>query len=430
MKFFGLEIARSRPASGERRAMQITQNASHEEIIAFFGLDPSNLPYVTTASALRVPAVLSAVTFLSRTMATLDLAAFRTTAQGPKKLSGRLQTLVGQAPNPEWSSWMARVYFWQGVFLHGRGLFAILRQNGQPYEIWPMDPTAVRVSMDGFGRKTYTVSIAATQPVMKTFASSDVIDVPFMLAPNMVNVMSPIMLGEKAIQLALAMNGYGATFFAGGGVPPLALEGPLPQGREAMQRAINDVHRAIDGARSSEKPIFPMPAGHKLTQVGYDPAKGQMTEARLFQIQECARIWQIPPVFIQDLSKATFSNAEQQDLHLVKHLIGQWAKAFEDEANLKLFGQMNNSRYVRHDLDSLMRGDFTSRMTGLAQAVQNALLTPNEARNSEGRPSLPGGDDLFMQGATVPIADTGKPPAKPAKTPNADAGANDGGEDQ
>jgi hypothetical protein len=43
-------------------------------------------------------------------------------------------------------------------------------------------------------------------------------------------------------------------------------------------------------------------------------------------------------------------------------------------------------------------------MNGLGQAVQNALLTPDEARALENRPSKGGNaDKLFIQGATVPI---------------------------
>jgi HK97 family phage portal protein len=411
VRLFGFDVSRGQSAS-ERRAQQITQNATPEEVMAFFGLANVRLPTVTVASALRVPAVLAAGAFLSRTMATLTLEAMRQTDKGPISVGGRLQTLVRDAPNPEWSSYQARAYFWQGVFFHGRGLFAILRQNGQPYELWPMDPSAVRVSMNGFGEKTYTLTTTGTQPTTKSFAAADVIDVPFMLAPNMCSVFSPIHLGEKAIQLALAMNDYGSTFFAGGGVPPLALEGPQPTGKEAAQRAMSDVNRAIETARQSNKPIFPMPPGHKLTQVGYDPAKGQMVDARLFQIQEIARVFQIPPVFLQDLSKATFSNAEQQDLHLVKHLISQWATALEQEMNLKLFGQMNGRRYVRHDIDSLLRGDFQTRMEGLARSVQGGIRTPQEARRAEGLPDHPNpaANELFIQGATMPL---GTVPAKP-----------------
>lgn len=199
------------------------------------------------------------------------------------------------------------------------------------------------------------------------------------------------------------MQAYGRKFFAGGGVPPLALVGPVPQGADALRRAMADIQRAIEAARQSDAPVFAMPPGHDLKPVGFEPEKGQLTEARRFQNEEIARAFQLPPVFLQDLSRGTFSNTEQQDLFFVKHLIGQWAEAFEQEMNLKLFGQMNGRRYVEHNLDGLQRGDFKSRIEGLARGIQTAQLTPDEARALEGRRSKPNGDTLYIQGATVPL---------------------------
>jgi HK97 family phage portal protein len=244
----------------------------------------------------------------------------------------------------------------------------------------------------------------------KEFPAADVIDIPFMLKADQLSHYGPVTLAAKAIQLALAMNDYGSNFFAGGGVPPLALSGTLPEGGAALKRAANDVDRAIKFAQQNKSPIMPIPAGHDLKAVGFDPQKGQMTDARLFQIQEIARAWQMPPVFLQDLSKGTFANVEQQDLHLVKHLISQWAKALEDELNLKLFGRNRDSRYVEHNLDGLMRGDFKSRIEGIARAIQTAQLTPNEGRALENRPKHknPSADELLVQGATVVL---GQPPA-------------------
>jgi len=171
-----------------------------------------------------------------------------------------------------------------------------------------------------------------------------------------------------------------------------------------MKRASNDIMRAINEAKASGKPIVQLPPGYSLKPIGFDPDKGQMTDARSFQIAEIARVLQLPPVFLQDLSHGTFSNTEQQDLHLVKHLVAQWARALEEELNLKLFGQRNGGRYVAHNLDGLMRGDFTTRMEGLARAVQTSIITPDEARALENRPAKGGNaDKLFMQGATTPI---------------------------
>jgi len=45
----------------------------------------------------------------------------------------------------------------------------------------------------------------------------------------------------------------------------------------------------------------------------------------------------------------------------------------------------------------LLRGDFQTRMEGLSQGVQNALITPNEGRKMDNRPPLPGGDALHLQ---------------------------------
>lgn len=363
-------------------------------LLQVYGLGNIDLPAVTTDTALTVPAFLAGVAFLSRSLAALPLHAFRKTARGPEKISGGLETLIHEAPNKEWTSFKLRQYFWQQVFTGGRGLLWIERSGSNITGLYPINPTKAKITRDGMGRTFYDVD-------GKIYPATDVIDVPFMLKADGIGHHGPVTLGAQAIQLALAMGQYGAKFFAGGGVPPLALVGPMPAGPDAMKRAMTDIQRSIDTAKASDKPLFPIPPGYELKPVGFDPDKGQMTEARRFSVEEIARVLQIPPVFLQDLTHGTFSNSEQQDLHLVKHLIAQWAEAFEEELNLKLFGQRNGGRYVEHNVDGLMRGDFVTRMNGLAQAVQTAILTPNEARALENRPALPNGDDLMIQGATV-----------------------------
>jgi phage portal protein BeeE len=40
----------------------------------------------------------------------------------------------------------------------------------------------------------------------------------------------------------------------------------------------------------------------------------QLIELQRFSIEQVARIYSLPPVFLQDLTHGTFSNTEQQDL--------------------------------------------------------------------------------------------------------------------
>lgn len=372
------------------------------------GLGGIELPAVTTDSALQVPAVSAAVSFLSRSMANLTLQLHKSTEAGSERITGGLATLIEEAPNPEWDSFRLREYFWTQVFTGGRGLLWIERSGSNIIGIWPITtPGGVTIKRDALGRTSYDVG-------GKVYPASDVIDVPFMLKSDGLGHYGPIVIGAKVIQLAIAMGDYAAKFFAGGGVPPLALEGPLPAGAEAMKRAMADIHRAIETAKGEDKPIFPMPPGYKLTPVGFDPDKGQMTEARRFVVEEIARIWGVPPWFLQDLTRANFANSENQDLSFVKHLVAHWANKLEQQMNLKLFGQRNGKRYVRHNVDSLLRGDFKTRADAVASLVNCGVYTPNIGAKYMGQEphTDPAADELYMQGGMVPLGTAESVPAQ------------------
>lgn len=410
-----VEISRG----GETRSSPENESVpvSASNFLAFFGINTDGTASVSIDEALEVPAVLAATSFLPRTLASLPLHALRVTDNGPERIKGGLQTLLHDAPNPDWTSFAWRQYLWDGVFTGGRGLAWIERAGTNISAIWPMDPAKTTVKRVG-GRKVYKFE-------NKEYSAAEVIDVPFRLKSDQITAVSPIAKGARTIRLALDMNSYGRGFFKGGGVPPLALVGPVPAGPEAIQRALAQVQEAIDVARASGKPIVNLPPGYELKPIGFEPEKGQMTEAQRYVVEEIARIWQLPPVFLQDLSRGTFSNTEQQDLHLVKHLISQWAKALEQELNLKLFGQMNTKRYAEHNLDGLMRGDFKSRIEGIVRGVQAGVYQPEEGRHFMGLPDSgdPNAKKLYMQGATVPL---GTQPVLPSpKEPATDGADND-----
>jgi HK97 family phage portal protein len=126
---------------------------------------------------------------------------------------------------------------------------------------------------------------------------------------------------------------------------------------------------------------------------------------------------------LQDLTNGTFSNTEQQDLHFVKHTLKRWVEQVEQELNLKLFGRGNNRQFVEFSMDGMLRGDFATRMQGYATAIQNGVSTPNEARQKENMPEKPNGDDLLIQGATVPLGS--QPIQGELNLPNPDGDKND-----
>lgn len=374
---------------------------SSEAVLQLFGLDALSAAdeVVTIDSALGVPAVWAAVNFLSGTLAGLPLKVFKKTKDGRAELTGQLASMLHDAPNEEMSSFEWRKYLFDTVFTHGRSVTFIERNTaGTPMYLWPLEPSKITYRMER-GRRLYDYDDNGKK---FTYAASDVIDIPFMVKPDRLHFYSPITSHKDVIGMAQAATKYAGRFFAGGGVPPFAVEGPF-QSPAGLKRASKDIENAIAKASKEKRLSLTLPSGHSIKQLGTDPAKAQLADLQRFLIEQIARIYSMPPTFLQDLTHGTFSNTEQQDLHFVKHTVKRWVEQFEQELNLKLFGRNRNSRYVELNVDGLLRGDFKTRMDGMAQAVQNAIMKPNEVRMKLNLPDDPQGNVLLVQGATVPL---------------------------
>lgn len=380
---------------------------SASNFMQFFGLDAFGVAAsgvsVTIDSAMGVPAVWGGVNFLSSTLAGFPLHVYRRSGDDRTRVKGDLPRLLNEAPNDELTSYQWRKNFWTNVFTGGRAFSFIERgPSGVPKFIWELDPRGMRVSRVA-GRRVYEYRDGDRS---FTYSAADIIDVAFALKPNGVDHRGPIASNKDVIGMAIAMTAYASRFFQGGGVPPFAITGQFVSSG-GMRRASEDLDAAVRKAAKEQRQALVLPAGMEIKPIGADPDKAQLTESHRFIIEQIARIYSIPPLFLQDLSRLTYSNAEQQDLHLAKHTLTGWQKQFEQELNLKLFGRSSNVQYVEGNMDALLRGDFRTRMEGHARAIAAGVSTPNEARRLENRPSMDGGDRLFMQGAMAPVGDLG-----------------------
>lgn len=397
---------------------------SSPQILQFFGLDEHGSAAgesVTIESALGVPAVWAAVNFISGTMAGLPLHLMRRTRSGTVRATGKLATILHDAVNDEVTSFAWRKGAFDQVLTGGRHVTFIERnQAGAVLNLWPLDPSKLTVKMDG-PRRVYDYQDGGRRV---RYAAADVIDLWFQLKPDGLTHRSPIFTNKDVIGQAQAATKYGSKFFQSGGVPPFAITGPF-QSPGAIQRSADDLAQAVAKAAKEQRLALSLPAGHEIKPIGVDPEKSQLVELQRFVIEQVARIYSLPPTFLQDLTHGTFSNTEQQDLHFVKHTLKRWVEQFEQELNLKLFGRASTRQFVKVNVDGLLRGDFKTRMEGYAQAIQNGIMKPNEARELENRPADAQGDRLMIQGATVPLGSQPQPGAEGDPGPANDPPAGD-----
>jgi len=353
---------------------------------------------VNVDNALGVPAVWAAVNFISGTLASMPLEVYRTTDTGHERIRSGVAAWLDRAVNPTLSSFAWRKYIFEQVLTGGRSVTLIVRNTvGVVTDLVPLDTANLHVfetNNGGFSGRGYRAR-------SQTYDASEVIDLTFMLKHNQIDIRGPIMHHKDVIGMAIAATRYGAKAFQAGGIPPAVLQGPFQSGA-AAQRASDDVAQATARLAREGRPVMALPAGHELKSVGFSPDEMQLIELQKFCVEQIARIYSLPPVFLQDLSTGTFSNTEQQDILLVKHTLRRWIEQTEQELNLKLFGRTSDL-HVRFNVDSLLRGDLKTRMEAHATAVQNGIKTPNEVRQHEELAPRDNGDDLLIQGATVPI---------------------------
>lgn len=386
------------------------QTVNAETMLKLLGLGSDGGNIVTPQQALSVPAVWSAVNFLSRTLAGLPLHVFK----GDKKQGGALGALLNHAANDGQSSTDLFRWAFDRVFVGGRAYILIERDaKGEPVNLFPLPPGSTKVQRTN-GVVSY---VYGTEQNAKVYPAADVIDLAYMRSEDLLSHYSPILACAQAINASINARSYGGKVFKNGGMPVFMIEGPFRDAATIM-RAEEDLAQATADAYSTGKTAIALPGGHKITSLAIEPQKLQMVDFQRFLIEEVARIYQLPPVFVQDLTHGTFSNTEQQDLHFTKHVVTGWTTAFEAELNLKLFGRENgkkaNRLSVKFNVDGLLRGDYKTRTEGHSTGVNAGVLTPNEARALENRPPLEGGDKLYIQGATVPLEIQSNMTASPA----------------
>jgi len=414
---FGLSFRRRPEAEAPEERARVVMDSGEEAIAEVLASGVSE--GVSMKEALSLPGVWAAINFLSAAMAGLPIEVFEKTAGdgGDNKISGGVADVLGAAVNDTTTSFSWRETFFAEVFGPGRAYTYVERnQLGKVINLFPMEYARTTVRKAN-GRLFYDYREPSGK--VKTYAGADVIDIAFLLKPDHVNHHNPVQTCAAAIRQGLNANRYALTVFGKNGVPPYVLKGPFSAAKE-MMRAAADLMKVTRRFAEDGKPVLPIPAGHDLVRLGDDPEKMQLTPVQIFAVGQVARIYQLPPVFLQELSKGNYNNIEHQDLHLVKHTLRRWVKKFEQELTLKIFGR-GSKRYVKLNLDGMMRGDFKTRIEAIAKAIQNGLMTPNEGRALENRAPLPGGDVLLVQGAMVPIELAGKAFAKPQ--PAEDAGA-------
>lgn len=351
------------------------------------------------------------VRVISETVATLPFHVFE------RRKDGRGVELAPQhhvyrrihdQPNEE----MTNVEFWETILSHallyGNG-FARIEWDGEvnPRGMYILHPDRVEVKRDRETGVKFYSSHQTDGGERLTIFDDDMLHIPGLGYDGMVGY-SPVHLHRRTIELGMAAGDYMLNYLKNNARPGMYISHPGRLGDTAQKNLRESWSAVHAGLQNAGKPGV-LEEGMKIETVG-SPAKDmEFLAMRKYQTEEIARIYRVPLHLIQSMERATFSNIEHQSIDFAMHTIRPWCKRIEARVNRTLLGpREGRTFFAEFAIDGLMRGDYASRIAGHAQAITSGQLTPNEARALENRNAIEGGDDLYMQGAMMPLSMIGQ----------------------
>ena len=210
---------------------------------------------------------------------------------------------------------------------------------------------------------------------------------------------STITAAREDLTMQMDTRDYGTSTMAKGGIPVGLF---IPQGK-VTDVARAEMENAWGKAKAKNKAVA-MPFGWDWKQISMNPDDVAFIESNQFGITTVARWFGVPPHKLADMGRATFNNAETTGIEFLTDTMTPILSKYEGEYNAKLLTlPSEEDLYLEYNIDAYLRADSVAKATAFAQYVQNGIKTPNEIRKYNNDESKEGGDDLFMQSATVPI---------------------------
>ncbi len=352
---------------------------------------------VDESTALTYSAVWCATRILSEGVAGLPAILYKRLPGGGKERAADelLYGLLHDEPNEETDSFQ---FFDQmtGWLVNWGNARAEIQRNGAGLAValWPIHPSRIRIKQRKAGEPL--VYLVRNNDTTETaIPAADMLDVCGPLSDDGVTGRGVIRQAREAIGMGMATEKYGGSFFGNGAMPGGVLTHPgrlKDEARKNMRRSWNEMY---SGPANANK-IAILEEGVKYDKISVPPEEAQFLQTRQFNVTEIARWYRIPPHMLADLSRATFSNIEEQGIDFVVHSLRPWLIRWEKAITRKLVPvEQRKTYFVEFLVDALTRGDIAKRTAALQIQFMNGAINQDEWREIENRNPLP--DDLGKQ---------------------------------
>lgn len=344
---------------------------------------------VSNEQAMRVSAVFGCWRILSDAVSTLPLDLF-TTVNGARVPVKKPPYLSFELPMMGRIEYLCQVVL--SLLTDGNAFVATPRDElGMITALFPLQPEMIEVHTTA-GGKTFVFA-------GHEFSYLDIMHIPGMVMPGNNRGVSPIRAARDIIDAAEKAQSYGRAMIANHAVPPAIIEVPDSGGgdpEEDRKRAVKiaETWQETHGGANNAGKVGVLIGGAKLNSIALSPEDAQWLDSKRFSVSEIARIYGVPPHLLADASNSTSwgSGLAEQNLAFSQFSIRSLLERIEEGHTRTLTTHGLADAFMKLNLDANLRSSPKDRYETYTQGIAWHFLTPNEARELEDLPPLPGGD--------------------------------------
>jgi HK97 family phage portal protein len=364
---------------------------------------------VTPMAAMGVPTVYACVNAISRSMASLPLKLYRSIPGGGKEEAKDhyLYTLLHDAPSSELTSVRFRRAVQANAALRQAGYALIVRNGlGEVAELRPIPNKDIVPQRELGTKKLYYLLDGVRVDANSVLQISG-------LTLDGVQGLDTTVAVREAIGLAIALQDHGARFFSNASTPTVALEMPVNMSPEQVQKFAEKWDELNTGTKNAHKRSI-LWGGAKIGSVPtVNNEQSQFLEAKVHQDKAICQAFGVPQIKAGITDAAHFNNVEQENQNYVTDTLIPWAREWEQSLNQKLL-QPSERGVLSFEFvfDALLRGNTKERFESYQLAIQNGIMSRNEARAKENLNPIAGGE-RFLVPLNMQILDASGNPVAP-----------------
>lgn len=348
---------------------------------------------VNATTAQGVSAVYACVQAIAETTASLPLLLYKRTGEDRERASSHpLYRVLHDMANPEMTALEFREYMQAAVLLRGNAYARIVfGSDGQVRELWPISPDRVTVLRLSNGKLAYEYNDRNGQLVR--LLAEEVLHLRHRLSDDGVLGISPIQAARGVVELAIAEGDHGVHTFRNGAKLQGVLKFPgklKPEQKTSIRESWSTQYGG--GSNSGKTAILEEGVDYQALSMTLEDA--EWIEARKFSVIEVCRLFRVPPVIVQSMESANYSNSVELARQFVTLSLRRHLAMWEQAISAKCLTEAGRRTYfAEHQVEGLLRGDSANRASFYQSGISAGWMLKSEARKLENLPVIEGIDD-------------------------------------